>query len=86
MKSLVRRIEALEKEMTPRSPTRSDRELIVAIEQGRERVYDRETLIGECIRRTVGRIPRVETLHICGGSGACSGSAKSHLDRKLGTT
>ena len=38
MKSIVRRIEALEKRLMPAPETASTRELLVRIEQGRERV------------------------------------------------
>jgi len=38
MKSIVRRIEALEKRLLPRAPTARDREFLVRIEEGRERV------------------------------------------------
>ena len=38
MKSIVRRIEALEKRLMPRPLTARDRELLARIEEGRERV------------------------------------------------
>jgi len=38
MKSIVRRIEAIEKRLMPRSLTARDRELLARIEEGRERV------------------------------------------------
>jgi hypothetical protein len=38
MKSIVRRIEALEKRLMPRSLTARDRELLVRMEAGRRRV------------------------------------------------
>ena len=37
MKSIVRRIEALEKRLLPRAPTARDRELLADLEAGRER-------------------------------------------------
>jgi hypothetical protein len=64
MKSIIRRIEALEKRLMPRSLTARDRELLVRIEAGRRRVREEREARGASEPSDEGLPPkRVHSSH-----------------------